>query len=88
MIYPLVCGHDSWWGVEQGAVNGARRVAFRMNEEGSDHLPPPAPSLCWIGGWSWLCKKENCNNASKRDLANFSLNGTLANMVASMRRWR
>ena len=43
MIYPLVCGHDSWWGVEQGAVNGARRVAFRMNEEGSDHLPPPRP---------------------------------------------
>ena len=49
MIYPLVCGHDSWWGVEQGAVNGARRVAFRMNEEGSDHLPPPPQAYAGSG---------------------------------------
>ena len=43
MIYPLVCGHDSRWGVGQGAVNGARGAAFHMNGEGSDHFSTPTP---------------------------------------------
>ena len=37
---------------------------------------------------SRLCKKENCNNASKHDLANFSLNSYLANREHSQIRSR